>query len=420
MYGCNAVRSSYAHIYANYSCLPDFGNASNSGLNSFDGTPYWYVSANNGSVVTAQYDWWGTTSPNPYLFGTDGTSSVVWSPSLNYDPNPGRPKVDIQSPTPATGPFADSTFNLAYQTYQAGRYSDAIPLCLKVYLANTSTPSMAKMALLFLADAYERSGQTDFLTYLTSNVAAKASTIPDLALVERELQAHWLVKGGRYSDAIAIYKGITTDFSTNSDASKFALFNMGETYNFYLNDAIHAKTALQEFKSKYPSDRLAAVADFILSGSAGGPAPSKQNAGGSNGSPNAIPAGFALESNYPNPFNPSTQISYSLLETGKVSLVIYDVLGREIATLADGYQQAGRYTVTWNSTQNSGIPVSSGVYFARLRVLRFRRGNVREDEQAPPNEIAFAGLEHESLIREGWALCFLRPGRGPCFEPQPN
>jgi flagellar hook assembly protein FlgD len=49
--------------------------------------------------------------------------------------------------------------------------------------------------------------------------------------------------------------------------------------------------------------------------------------------------------------------------------VIYDVLGREVATLADGYQQAGRYTVTWNSTQNSGIPVSSGVYFARLRVM---------------------------------------------------
>jgi tetratricopeptide (TPR) repeat protein len=143
-------------------------------------------------------------------------------------------------------------------------------LCLKVYLANTSTPSMAKMALLFLADAYERSGQTDFLTYLTSNVAAKASTIPDLALVERELQAHWLVKGGRYSDAIAIYKGITTDFSTNSDASKFALFNMGETYNFYLNDAIHAKTALQEFKSKYPSDRLAACRRFHLVRLSGG------------------------------------------------------------------------------------------------------------------------------------------------------
>ena len=80
------------------------------------------------------------------------------------------------------------------------------------------------------------------------------------------------------------------------------------------------------------------------------------------------PVGFGLEQNYPNPFNPSTQISYALHEAGRVSLMIYDVLGREIANLADGYQQAGRYSVAWNSTQNSGVPVSSGVYFARLRV----------------------------------------------------
>ena len=78
---------------------------------------------------------------------------------------------------------------------------------------------------------------------------------------------------------------------------------------------------------------------------------------------------YSLDQSYPNPFNPSTQISYSLPEAGKVSLVIYDVLGREVATLADGYQESGRYSVTWNSTQNSGVPVSSGVYFARLRVL---------------------------------------------------
>jgi hypothetical protein len=81
-----------------------------------------------------------------------------------------------------------------------------------------------------------------------------------------------------------------------------------------------------------------------------------------------IPPVYELVQNYPNPFNPSTQIRYSLPQAGKVSLVIYDVLGREMASLADGYQQAGRYTTTWNSTQNNGIPVSSGVYYARLRV----------------------------------------------------
>jgi hypothetical protein len=96
--------------------------------------------------------------------------------------------------------------------------------------------------------------------------------------------------------------------------------------------------------------------------------PSQQKVGGTLTSKDPSPAGFALESSYPNPFNPSTQIGYSLPESGKVSLMIFDVLGREITTLVDGYQQAGRYTVIWNSKQNSSVPVSSGVYFARLRV----------------------------------------------------
>jgi hypothetical protein len=72
--------------------------------------------------------------------------------------------------------------------------------------------------------------------------------------------------------------------------------------------------------------------------------------------------------NYPNPFNPSTQLAYSLAEAGRVYLAIYDVLGREIANLANGEQKAGRYKVTWNAKRSFGFPVSSGIYFARLRV----------------------------------------------------
>ncbi|HTY37251.1 MAG TPA: right-handed parallel beta-helix repeat-containing protein [Bacteroidota bacterium] len=368
IYGCNAVYCGYTQVYAYYGCLPLLGNAYNSGLNSFDGYPNDYVIATSSSIVTAVSNWWGTASPVPTKFYADGTSSVVWSPALTYDPNPGRPKVDIESPTATATPFADSTLNLAYQTYQAGRYSDAVALFLKVYQASSSSPSSAKQALLFLADAYERSGQTDFLTYLTHNIAAKASTIPDLTIAQRELQAHWLTKGGRYSEAVAIEMGIIQDFSSNADASKFALFNMGETYNFCLNDPVNAKSILQEFVSKYPGDRLAGLAGFILASSAGAPGTSKLEPGGSKSSSSAMPMGFAIEPNYPNPFNPSTEIHYSLADAGNVSLVIYDILGREIATLANGSQPAGRYTVTWNS-QSSGIPVSSGMYFARLRVL---------------------------------------------------
>jgi hypothetical protein len=66
---------------------------------------------------------------------------------------------------------------------------------------------------------------------------------------------------------------------------------------------------------------------------------------------------------YPNPFNPSTQINFDLPEAGNVLLVIYDVLGREVANLADGYHEAGYHSATWNPEV-----LSSGVYFARFTV----------------------------------------------------
>lgn len=71
--------------------------------------------------------------------------------------------------------------------------------------------------------------------------------------------------------------------------------------------------------------------------------------------------GFNLAQNYPNPFNPATRISYSVLREGFVSLVIYDMLGREVATLVQERQEPGEYFTTWNA---DGVP--SGVYFYRL------------------------------------------------------
>lgn len=69
---------------------------------------------------------------------------------------------------------------------------------------------------------------------------------------------------------------------------------------------------------------------------------------------------------YPNPFNPSTVISYSLKASGPVRLDVYNILGQHMTTLADGTQEAGVHSINWNGTNNTGSPVASGIYFARL------------------------------------------------------
>jgi len=74
------------------------------------------------------------------------------------------------------------------------------------------------------------------------------------------------------------------------------------------------------------------------------------------------PASFALSQNYPNPFNPVTTIDFSLAKAGAASLKVYDILGREVATLVDGVQTAGQHTATFNATN-----LASGVYFYTLQ-----------------------------------------------------
>lgn len=75
---------------------------------------------------------------------------------------------------------------------------------------------------------------------------------------------------------------------------------------------------------------------------------------------------FSLEQNYPNPFNPSTDISYQIPISGRVSLKVYDILGKEIATLVDEYKEAGRYKVEFQSTAGSW-QLANGVYLYKLQ-----------------------------------------------------
>jgi len=75
----------------------------------------------------------------------------------------------------------------------------------------------------------------------------------------------------------------------------------------------------------------------------------------------SLPMEYSLSQSHPNPFNPSTQITYSIPKTIDVTLKVYDVIGREIAVLVNERKPAGEYSVTWDAV---GIP--TGVYFYRI------------------------------------------------------
>ena len=85
-----------------------------------------------------------------------------------------------------------------------------------------------------------------------------------------------------------------------------------------------------------------------------------------------IPEVYALHQNYPNPFNPTTKIKYDLPENTRVTLLIYDIMGRQVRTLFSNlYQEAGYRSIVWNGLDNFGKPLPSGMYFYQIKATNF-------------------------------------------------
>lgn len=92
-----------------------------------------------------------------------------------------------------------------------------------------------------------------------------------------------------------------------------------------------------------------------------------------------VPKEFALYQNYPNPFNPTTEIKYALPGVSRVRLSVFDVLGREVAVLFTGIQEAGYHNQRW-TPENNGLNLSSGIYFYKLDAVSVNNPTTRATE----------------------------------------
>ena len=82
-----------------------------------------------------------------------------------------------------------------------------------------------------------------------------------------------------------------------------------------------------------------------------------------------VPKDFALDHNFPNPFNPETTIRYAIPEASQVRLVVYNILGQEVARLVDKDQVPGFYALRWDGTDTFGRSVASGVYLYKIQAI---------------------------------------------------
>ena len=159
-----------------------------------------------------------------------------------------------------------------------------------------------------------------------------------------------------YDEAIEIMK--TMEFSEDdTDMRQARLYDLGVVYHDLLGKKAEAYNYFDELVKTYPNCPLAKVANTVyrITEDVYEKSPEDED------KEIVTPTETKLFANYPNPFNPATVIKYQLSEASQVSLKVYDVMGREVKTLVNSFQNEGSYDVTFNA---NGL--ASGIYLYKL------------------------------------------------------
>ncbi|MDP6170462.1 MAG: T9SS type A sorting domain-containing protein, partial [Candidatus Marinimicrobia bacterium] len=185
-----------------------------------------------------------------------------------------------------------------------------------------------------------------------------SAVVPEGAVNMNVGVSYWQVSGDDhgsvYFDEVDWYSPLTTTgiFVANEDlaweAIEAGVTNLTWTWDVWSHDGFEFVPS-----SSGPRDIHVDVSELL----------------GIDGS--SLPREFALHNNYPNPFNPVTNIVYDIPEVTDVTLEIYNVMGQRVRTLAQGSHEAGRYQIVWNATNDLGQALSSGMYIYRIQAGDF-------------------------------------------------
>ncbi len=330
------------------------------------------------SNIYARYNWWGTDGAQIYV---DGTSSLDASYPLSTDPW-NQQQEDNMNIIPIISNYStDESVNLInpqvsgnvgdnfnpdssilagiYLEIQ-GRIHEAI-IHYKQMVSNNAYPGFALGRLVGIKNRYQIHNIRDYLiTLLGGNKPYKPIVLTLLAGI--------LLGEDDYEQAIFLYNQIINDYP-NTYAAVNALFEKFFAALNYDKDRVLAGQLLSELQSLGLTDeeylmRLA-IAENLYNGN-GSAYFGKSNDTNSENTVSNIPREYSLLGNYPNPFNPTTNISYALPYQSSVELVIYDIMGRVIKSFNIAAQSSGYQTLIWDGTNENRASVSSGVYLYRI------------------------------------------------------
>ena len=375
----NYIQNNGTGVYCITGSNPKFGNGSHQGNNNITGNTngvycYWdnstpilgstgYGGYNNleqntwnlytfsSGVILAINNWWGSTT-NFKIAGTGSVTNLPCLPSRVSIPQPplSKSSATLVASNSNNIPFLDE-LQKAIELIADNNLEGAKTICLNL-VTNYPDYAVSYNALNLLKEIYQ-----------ANEIAAAKDTYKSLFNNKGKKNLYALA-GLQSADIdkenkLSLIDNVINSYK-NESVVEMAIFKKFLYYYFEKADTVNALVISQELDKQFPLSQGAVEAHRIL-GDKGYDSVSVIQEQALQKTTVQTPITYALLGNYPNPFNPTTVISYQLPNDAKVTLKVFDILGREIVTLMDGEVAAGNHTASFD-----GSRLSSGIYFVRL------------------------------------------------------
>ncbi|MDR3625538.1 MAG: right-handed parallel beta-helix repeat-containing protein [Ignavibacteriaceae bacterium] len=400
----NRITNCIVGIDTYYNSYPIFGIPSandvyggNSIYNNTSNVSVGISYPNNSSSLYACHNWWGSNPPNTSLFSVGSGSYFYYLGYASSDPWAGVPLPSISQITNVVAVSNNevsksvSTGNNSGNTIVTFEDSNGQSGNTKVTIYTPEISDSLIPGINFRTLKENAEAKNFFISYLKKHPdnqaayvylysTADSNTTPDLinyfrslpnqsSKAQKLLLSYLYMKQNKTDSAKIVNNNIIVD-NPNTPLAVKAMLN-----NFYIelynnNDKNSAADILNQIKnqSDLSTDIEISMADNALN-LYGTLLAKKSNILVKKQAINddeSAPEPFGLSNNYPNPFNPTTVIEYQLPKDGFVTLKVYDILGREVKTLVNGFRTKGKYTTIFD-----GSNLASGIYFYQLRANGF-------------------------------------------------